>query len=112
MVLTENHTNISFVCHLKYPTIIKWLGWTVRVRITAGQEIFLSPKPCTLVLWPIPPPNLSVPGFFPGCKAARAGREIDHSPPPTTEVSNEGNYLYSPYKPSWCRHGKFHFTLL
>jgi hypothetical protein len=62
----------SFVCHLKYPTIIKWLGWTVRVRIPAEKEIFFSPKQSTPVLWPIPPPNLLVPGFFPGCKAAGA----------------------------------------
>ena len=72
MGLTENLTNISFECHLKYPTIIKWLGWTVRVRIPAGQEILFFPKPSTPVLWPIPRPNLLIPGLFLGRKAAGA----------------------------------------
>jgi hypothetical protein len=49
--LTAYHTNISLV-YLKYLGIIKGLGRTVRGLNPAGQEIFSSPKPSTLVPGP------------------------------------------------------------
>ena len=34
-------------------------------------------------------------------RAKRPGREADHSPPDTAEVTNERNYIHFPLMPSW-----------
>jgi hypothetical protein len=59
-------------------------GWTVRGSNPGGGEIFRT-RPDR----PWGPPSLLYTGYrvFPVGKAA--GRDVDHSPPPSTEVENE-----------------------
>jgi hypothetical protein len=72
----------------------------VGVRIPVGWRIFSSPNSSRPALRSTQPPIQWVPGALsPGVK--RPGREVDRSPPTSTEVKKMWIYTSTPHTPSW-----------
>jgi hypothetical protein len=70
------------------------MGWTIR------GSIFSSPKRSRLALEPTQPPIQWVPFYIPRVK--RPGREVNHSPPSSAEVTDEWRDTSTP---RICHHG-------